>query len=59
MRAGFEKLLNNLEESVIIAHRKTGHLLFANTAALRTSEHMIEPICKMVNYEDMQMSFLN
>ena len=58
MRAGFEKLLNNLEESVIIAHRKTGHLLFANTSALKESENMIEPICKLINYEDMQMSFM-
>ena len=58
MRAGFEKLLNNLEESVIIANRKTGLLLFANSAALKASESMIEPICKIVKYEDMQMSFM-
>ena len=30
MRKGNEKLLNNLKESVIIAHRDTGRLLFAN-----------------------------
>ena len=57
MRAGFEKLLNNLDESVIIAHRKFGHLLFVNSAALLAKDNFTEPICEPVNYESMQMSF--
>ena len=53
MRKGTTKLLNNFKESVIIAHRKTGQLLFANTAAGRLNTHCVENLCISGDFESL------
>ena len=53
MRKGNTKVLNNLKESVIIANRNTGQLLFANQAAERLSKHCVEDLCIAGAYESL------
>ena len=51
MRKGNQKLLNSLKESVIVAHRLTGNVIFANTATERLNSLFVEGLCKVGNFE--------
>ena len=51
MRKGNQKLLNSLKESVIVAHRLTGNVIFANTATERLNSLFVEGLCKVGNLE--------
>ena len=41
MRRGNKKLLNSLKESVIVAHRESGDVIFANKATAKINTHFV------------------
>ena len=51
-REGYEDILNNMKESVIMLQNKTGTIMFANKAAKRLNTHLKEEL-DITLYEDL------